>query len=78
MMNENTEGCRAGEVLDAEEPGEAAGGVSNDEGLIKIMQKTMWWVMGRKAPVHCSQKLKSQKVNKGDACEQRKHNTYVH
>ena len=29
--NDNTEGCRAGEVLDAEEPGEAAGGVSNDE-----------------------------------------------
>ena len=29
--NGNTEGSGAGEVLDAEEPGEAAGGVSNDE-----------------------------------------------
>ena len=32
---------------------------------------------GRKAPVHCSQKLKSQKVNEGDAYEQLKHKTYV-
>lgn len=34
--------------------------------------------MERKAPVHCSQKLKSQKVNEDAACEQRKPNRYVH
>ena len=61
-----------------EEQGETAGGVSNDEETDQDNVKDIVVGDGREAPVHCSQKLKSQKVNEGDACEQVRHNTYIH